>query len=101
MRYTNWGAKAKGKPELAGTKRTVISGRYELEDIVNHSKNIIDLIEVGDYVNGYKVLNVYDNYIEINNPELLYDCIVYEKVRENNIKSILTKEQYKSVEYVF
>ena len=26
------------------------------EDIIKHSKNIIDLIEVGDYVNGHKII---------------------------------------------
>lgn len=29
------------------------------EDIVKHSKNLIDLIEVGDFVNGMEVLDVY------------------------------------------
>ena len=32
------------------------SNYYDEEDIVKHSKSIIDLIEVGDYVNGKKVL---------------------------------------------
>ena len=43
--------------------RYYAGGRYltEIEvknDIVKHSENIIDLIERGDFVNGYKVVNV-------------------------------------------
>lgn len=66
----------------------------------NHSKNIIDLIEVGDYVNGHKVVN------EIWGED---DCNLYfeieggfnkaQYIREKDIKSIITKEQFKEMEY--
>jgi hypothetical protein len=107
VRYTCWGAKAKGKPELAGTKRTVISGRYELEDIIKHSKNIIDLVEKDDYVNGEIVIEIFEYWenledgtkkycgrkiLTANNEQYLY---------ETDIKTIVTKEAFKSVEYVF
>ena len=62
--------------------------------IVNHSKNIIDLIEVGDYVNGEKVSEITKNYITVGR-------ITYGIKDLKGIKSIVTKEQYKSVEYVF
>jgi hypothetical protein len=47
------------------------------EKIVKHSKNIIDLIEEGDYVNGEYVSKVMKNYITIgrityNREELRY-----------------------------
>ena len=32
--------------------KDIQGAKYYLEDIVKHSPNIIDLIEVGDYVNG-------------------------------------------------
>ena len=48
------------------------------------SPNIIDLIEVGDYVNGILV-----TIRMIDNLEMYF----------NDIKSIVTKEQFKSMEY--
>lgn len=75
-----------------------ISSRYD--SIVKHSKNIIDLIEVGDYVNGSKVIEV-DNckgtmrelYLEGQNPEK--ECGLYFE----QIETILTHEQYEQNAY--
>lgn len=58
--------------------------------IVKHSKQLIDLIEVGDIVNGYIVDEVrttcFNDTIFIND---------YKKeLKENEIKTILTKESY-------
>lgn len=68
------------------------------EEILNHSKNIIDLIEVGDYVNGYPVASMYGcTGVCLN--------INYQKhgisqiVEIQDIKSIVTWEMMKSVEY--
>lgn len=69
--------------------------------IVKHSKNIIDLIECGDYVNGHKVVNEIwgedDNelYFEIEGG---FNKAKY--IGEKDIKSVLTKEQYNSLEYI-
>ena len=69
-------------------------------DVLNHSFNLIDLIKVGDYVNGERVVDVggawKDNLetitiIEVENRG--------EIVNGAEIKSILTKEQFKSMEY--
>ena len=78
---------------------------YGNVDIKNHSKNIIDLIEVGDYVNGVKVVNII-NYegdtikvkqIGVNRDE---NCILKPLViTEKDIKSIVTKEQFEQAEY--
>ena len=54
--------------------------------IVKHSKNIIDLIEVGDYVNGSRVDELYDGYVFVENSDY----------RVKEISSILTKEQYEA-----
>ena len=70
---------------------------YE-EDIIKTSPNIIDLIEVGDYVNGHKVIYTIGNinkrnYVEyVNMDELL-------EIKLEQITSILTKEQFESMEY--
>ena len=63
--------------------------------IVKSSPNIIDLIEVGDYVNGLKVEGV-------NNGIKGFGTIIFSKdssIMEDYIYSIVTKEQFESMEY--
>lgn len=54
------------------------------EEITKASNNIIDLIELGDYVNG--------EYVD------LFSLEHYRK-SPKNIKTIVTKEHFKSMEY--
>ena len=69
------------------------------ENILKHSKNIIDLIEVGYYVNGYKVIDKDDiNTGCMCEIYLLEDDGIY-GIWDENIKSIVTKEMFESVEY--
>ena len=65
--------------------------------ILKASHNIIDLIETGDYVNGYLVLNVLDfnDNTRILSLEKIYD----NKITEEDIKSVVTKEMFSSVKY--
>ena len=62
------------------------------------SPNIIDLIEVGDYVNGYRVAEI--ETLPTKQKLIVvgygYDA---DEISENNIKSIVTKEQFKSIKY--
>ena len=64
--------------------------------IVNHSKNIIDLIELGDFVNGIKVNDI-SNIQGLN--KTIQKCLLvnigdgYDIINEE-IKTVLTKEQY-------
>ena len=60
------------------------------EQIIKSSSNIIDLIEVGDYVNGYYV---------INKPFNQRIHTEFDDFFEEDIKSIVTKEQFESMEY--
>lgn len=62
-------------------------------NIIKSSPNIIDLIEVGDYVNGCMVINKKDDTIQIIQLIIPFD------LKEKDIKSIVTKEQFKSMEY--
>ena len=73
------------------------------QNIIKASHNIIDIVQVGDYVNGLKVTL-------INEPSMAncYKRIVYAEDRkgylietftENEIKSIVTKEQFESIKY--
>ena len=60
------------------------------------SPNIIDLIEVGDYVNGMQVTRICfdeDGGRILN----LSNCIL--ELMNEDIKSIVTKEQFESMEY--
>lgn len=66
-------------------------------DIVKHSKNIIDLIEVGDYVNGYKVSDKESTLLSTNVKGI--DRSGYHipiSQYGENIETILTHEQYES-----
>lgn len=69
-------------------------------DIVKHSKNIIDLIEVGDYVNGILVTGKESTllYTEIKGIDRSGYHIPISQYGDG-IKSIVTKEQFSSVEY--
>ena len=76
--------------------------RYKRQAIKTHSFNKIDLVEVGDYVNGHKVTAVYldgaTKYIKLDNA---YENGEGTRTYEEDIKTLVTKEQYKSIEYAF
>lgn len=78
-----------------------------LDYIVKHSKQLMDLIEVGDYINGYKVINIIKN--KINNNKLIavgnmdYEFETVKELTETNgikllgnkdIQTILTRKSY-------
>lgn len=91
---------------------------YLLKDIAKHSKNIIDIIEDEDFVmleykspkyrkritRKFEVSKI-DNYISFDNQHCSFNCKVgdkkiIDKICKNiKIKSIVTKEQFKQVEY--
>lgn len=68
---------------------------FDTKNIVSHSKQLIDLIEVGDIVkdkyNKYEVAFVKDDKIYCNDYNLDDSLIT---LREQDIKAILTKEQF-------
>ena len=65
-------------------------------DVLKASHNIIDLIEVGDYVNGLKVIDIVENDIYISD---YYAESYIGMAKVKDIKSIVTKEQFYSMEY--
>lgn len=78
---------------------TFKGGVYNTKDFKNiiigkPSNSIIDLIEVGDYVDSLRVVDRDKNYIILET----FDerILVY---KNEPIKSIVTKEQFKSIEY--
>lgn len=71
----------------------------ELSDVIKASDNLIDLIEVGDYVNGEKVTSAepvdkkdIERYLGFG----YYDYYIY---NSEDIKDIVTKEQFESIKY--
>ena len=84
-----------------------------IEDIVKASYNIIDLIEEGDYLNGFKVSKIerYDTNTIIKIGNSTFNVLEGEKIYtpsyDNNngyekiekLKSIVTKEQFEQMAY--
>lgn len=67
----------------------VVESQY-LKQITKASHNIVDLIELGDYVNGEMVLDITGEYLYIGNE-------AHNKFwLSNNIKTILTHEQFEN-----
>ena len=67
------------------------NNQFTKEDIVKHSKNIIDLIEIGDLVFiedffNYRFIHIYD--------ERMLEALKEVVKKDVKIKQILTHEQY-------
>lgn len=71
---------------------------FEKEEIKT-SFNIIDLIEVGDYVNGVMVESMNNSIKPIPIPQYKNECGEYIDFDESDIKSIVTKEMFADAEY--
>lgn len=68
-------------------------------DVIKASHTLTDLIEVGDYVNGSKVLDISEDennriwiYTDSKNNECCFS--------ESEIEDVVTKEQFNSQKYV-
>ena len=85
---------------LPQNKQLYLDGDVNVKsNVIKASNNIIDLIEVGDYVNGYKVHYCY--CADEDSTGLFIDT---EKGRQwldkpIQIKLIVTKEQFESMQY--
>ena len=66
------------------------------KDFVKASYNIIDILEVGDYVNGRKIVDIF--YDAIDN--VMNICVLGSIVYDNNeVKSVITHEQMEQMAY--
>ena len=71
-----------------------------VDNLSKHSPNIIDLIEIGDYVNGCKVIDIVKGYkVIIDKLELDTTTGIYKNIGIKDIKTIVTHEQFKGMEY--
>ena len=75
----------------------LLNGFYVNKDTIKKvSYDIIDLIEVGDYVNGYYVEDVLKTFVNVAvGSNYFQSPTIYEK----DIKSIVTKELFSKMEY--
>lgn len=71
----------------------------EYGNIVKHSKNIIDLIEKDDYVNGYKVCEINKKRIGFEGCHKSRSYYYFED-NDFQINSIITKEQIQQIEFI-
>lgn len=73
---------------------------YDIDNIVKASYNIIDILEVGDYVNGKKIINVILE--DICGNEILDNQHIFTKdgeIFENEIETIVTHEQMEQMAF--
>ena len=71
------------------------------------SFNVVDVLEVGDYVNGSEVLGFENEYIEEDDKYVPFGVITENCYLDNNkcwliekdIKSIVTHEQFEKIKY--
>jgi hypothetical protein len=71
---------------------------WEEDTVLKSSLNIIDLIEVGDYVNGSYIYSIFEENKNTGQPRVLLteeDGVL----GSGEIKSIVTKEQFSQMEY--
>ena len=76
------------------------SSSIQEKNVVKASYNIIDLIEVGDYVNGDLITSAEDVYTT-DNIYIGREVIVKHSyvIIEEDIETIVTKEQFSAMEY--
>ena len=90
-----------GKP-IYYPKSSKTNGYIDYEEVYKKSKCIIDLIEVGDYVNGLRI-NSITEVDENHDVRLVRNLTTYGdndiSFSNEEIKSIVTKEQFESVKY--
>ena len=89
------------------TNNTAYTMNWLLNNNVKHSFELIDLIEVGDYVNGFEVTFDCKHTEKEQCDGVYHKCIIIKqsintglgwKMIDFDIKSIATKEQFKNIE---
>lgn len=73
----------------------MLKGKSVFGKAVKHSKNIIDLIEVGDYINGKEIIMDLKRSKDFYNSSNEFVTAINYTFEKDEIKTILTKEQYK------
>lgn len=86
-------------------KKTMPLSIKGLEDM-RHSQKLTDLIQIGDYVNGQKIVKITKDPFVKGQIDLWTDRIIpfdkdYQQERfiENEIETVVTKEQFENMRY--
>lgn len=58
---------------------------------VLHSSSLLDILKVGDYANGYKIIHIAGTYVEVESSKNYILCF-----EEHEIEEVLSKEKYES-----
>ena len=76
---------------------------YDIDNIVKASYNIIDILEVGDYVNGHEVKDIdyaFDDIaLNVKKPRIVPYIDNIKNAYIDNIKSVITHEQMEQMAY--
>lgn len=67
---------------------------YDEDTVTKASYNIIDILEIGDYVNGNEIYK-----ISWDSLGLILETTDFFKLREKDIKSVITHEQMEQMAY--
>jgi hypothetical protein len=93
----------RGVFDLGNMLMMEIPWNFKDEYIIKSSPSIIDLIEIGDYVNDLKITSINEPSMANCYKRLLYakdeEGYLIERFDEEDIKSIVTKEQFESMKY--
>lgn len=76
---------------------------YDEDTVTKSSYNIIDILKVGDYVNGYEVKDIDDAFddiaLNVKKPRIVPYIDNIKNAYIDNIKSVITHEQMEQMEY--
>ena len=102
--FKGYNANKKSQWKLRIEFQRVKTWKYCAEEyIVKHKPKLIDLIEVGDYVNGELIVDKLQTPCRIGKEGKKFvftkNMNIGEGYFEEDIKSIVTKEQFASMEY--
>lgn len=56
-----------------------------------HSSSLLDVLKIGDFANGYKIIHITGTYVEVESSRNYTLCF-----EEHEIEEILSKEKYES-----
>lgn len=68
------------------------------EEIINHSEDIADLIGYGDFINGKMCIDI-EHYTRDDGTKGINFVCIGGSVLKENIKNVMTKEQFNQVKY--
>ena len=104
--FNCFASESMGKP-VYYIKDSLTNGFIDYNEAYKVSPNIIDIVQVGDYVNGEKVLETtckweYMDDASDTGVNEVYDGLELQKGRiyfEYEIETVVTKEQYEQMAY--